>query len=124
MVPTLYRDGLGMGFYFTVSHSLKDYFKSHFTTYDHTKNLVFGAVAGCAWWGLTYPFDLTKTLMQKDISVPPKYSTIYKTWQHIYQENKCHGFVRGLNICLIRAAVVNSVMFCCMDYVKKRLKDY
>ena len=106
VLPAILRDSIGMGFFFAIHEKLYP----HLVNYglpSLTSGIISGSIAGISWWGSTYPFDVVKTLMQKN---PSRYPTMRHAFSVLYNELGWRGFFRGLTVCLYRAAVVNAAV--------------
>lgn len=117
---TIIRDSFGMGFYFTSFLYTNELFKQY-NVNNYLASLLSGSVAGVCWWGSTYPFDISKTMLQKDTSNPRKYPNMMATFRQLYSESGIKSFYRGLNMCLLRAVIVNSVVFVTAECVHNYL---
>jgi len=92
------REGPAMGIYFGTYYELK---KNEFPLY------ISGGIAGCTSWFFTYPLDTIKSRIQGNIC---------KTFN---QSIKMGNLFTGLNYCLLRAFIVNSVGFTSYEYFIK-----
>jgi len=92
------REGPAMGIYFGTYYELK---KNEFPLY------ISGGIAGCTSWFFTYPLDTIKSRIQGNIC---------KTFN---QSIKMGNLFTGLNYCLLRAFIVNSVGFTSYEYCIK-----
>lgn len=113
-LPTVIRDSVGMGFFFAVYEKMHGELLKRDLDY-RTSSLVSGSVAGVTWWGSTYPFDVLKTMMQKN---PTRYPRMVSAGTVLYNELGWKGFFRGLSVCLYRAAVVNAAVLCATEVSK------
>lgn len=102
--PALMRDGIGMGFFFSVYENMQIIMRKNDIS-SFTGSFLSGSLAGISWWGSTYPFDVVKTLMQKN---PTRYPTMISALSVLNSELGWKGFYRGLSVCLYRAAIVNA----------------
>lgn len=128
VTPTILRDAPGLGLYFGAYKLIMDKVNSLRGGANAPKDykyyagcILAGSAAGVAWWGPTYHFDMAKTLMQKDVQTPPKYPTIRSALTSVYKEKGMRGFVRGLDVCLARAVVVNAGVFLTVEASHKFL---
>jgi len=92
------REGPAMGIYFGTYYELK---KNEFPLY------ISGGIAGCTSWFFTYPLDTIKSRIQGNIC------------NTINQSIKMGNLFTGLNYCLLRAFIVNSVGFTSYEYFIK-----
>ena len=104
---TLPREVLGYAFYFLPFKILSSY------------NILFaGGVAGCIAWAVIFPLDTVKTRMQADTLIPQSVNNIIKD---IYTTHGITGFFNGLFIAMIRAFIVNAVIFYIDSIVKIKI---
>ena len=87
---------------------------SYFSTYQYLrqKNMsifLSGSLAGTLSWFITYPVDTIKTRLQNN------------SCKTIKEAIKKGNLFTGLNLCLIRAFIVNGVNFSVYEYVMKEL---
>ena len=74
--------------------------------------LAAGSVAGIVGWGVTYPFDLVKSVAQTVPDAAPRH---HASMRYIVQQRPAAGgaraFTVGLGTTLVRAVPVNAVTF-------------
>lgn len=123
---------LGRGFYPTIIREITG-FSLYFGSYEYTKSLFktdssfsllfSGAIAGVMAWIINYPIDIIKTRIQtnKNNSMKEAFYDIKnkstKSNLKIFAPYK--NFYVGLGPCLIRAILVNSVLFYVYETIKK-----
>ena len=95
-ISTTTRESIAMSIYFGTYHSLID---------KQWNPFVAGSLTGAMTWLITYPIDVIKTRMQSDSKITH------------YQAFKQQNLWKGLNICLLRAFIVNGIAFGIYDYV-------
>ena len=101
-------DVLGTGFYFGIYESIK-----HFGSVNglnmNLLPLIAGALSGSLSWILVFPFDVVKSLYQKQVLITN--TSISKLIQSRYREMGLLGFYRGLSMQLVRSVPVHSINF-------------
>ncbi|KDN51375.1 putative YMC1-protein of the mitochondrial carrier family [Tilletiaria anomala UBC 951] len=129
-VPTLLREGQGMGVYFLtyealVQQSLK---RSGLTRKElpTTHAMLFGASAGVALWLSAYPLDIVKTRMQTDALNPAErqYKGPLDCARQIYRSAGVGGFFRGLTPTLVRAPFANAATFVAFEWAARNLSAW
>jgi solute carrier family 25 (mitochondrial carnitine/acylcarnitine transporter), member 20/29 len=95
-ISTTARESLAMSIYFGIYHDLID---------RHWNPFLAGSFTGVMTWLITYPIDVIKTRIQSDSKITH------------YQALKQQNLWKGLNICLLRALIVNGVSFSIYDYI-------
>lgn len=96
---TLLRDSIGFGIYFGSYQYLQNQYQNPFLN---------GGIAGMLSWTYSYPFDTVKT----------KFQTSKLSLKQILRETNFKDSLKGLNIMLMRAFVVNAGIF----YIFEKLK--
>lgn len=127
IVPTLIREGHGMGAYFLAFEALvdRDIKKNKIERKDIPgwRLCLYGAGAGYAMWFTAYPIDIVKSKLQTD-SLNPKeqqYKGTLDCFRQIYQTNGIKGFFRGFTPTILRAAPVNACTFYTFELVIRYL---
>lgn len=127
IVPTLIREGHGMGAYFLAFEALvdRDIQKNKIERKDIPgwRLCLYGAGAGYAMWFTAYPIDVVKSKMQTD-SLNPKeqqYKGTLDCFKQIYKANGIKGFFRGFTPTILRAAPVNACTFYTFELVIRYL---
>ena len=114
VTPTIMRDSFGLGLFFAVFE--KVHYELLKNNFDYLpSSFMAGSLAGISWWGSTYPFDVVKTMMQKN---PTRYPSMVNAFFVLYNELGWKGYFRGLSVCLYRAAVVNAAVLCATEVSK------
>lgn len=99
---TCLRESFSTGIYFSTYDFLKksEYIKGNI-------NILFaGGVSGIFSWLFTYPFDVIKTRIQSG------------ECRNFYDSYKCGNLFKGLQICLFRSFIVNSIGFFIYEKIK------
>ncbi|QDZ19297.1 mitochondrial carrier protein [Chloropicon primus] len=82
-------------------------------------HLLAGGVAGVGAWASIYPVDVVKTRIQAS-ELGTKRSFL-ECAREIHRENGVSGFGRGFSSCLLRAFMMNSVIFAIYEFTLKLL---
>lgn len=116
-VPTLAREFIGFGAYFTAYEYLvqQEMISSGFRRDELStfKVCFFGAMAGYSMWISAFPIDVIKSKMQTDgiTASTRKYPTAMSCIKDTYKSNGVKGFFRGFLPCILRAAPANAATF-------------
>jgi solute carrier family 25 carnitine/acylcarnitine transporter 20/29 len=82
--------------------------------------LFAGGAAGIAYWGLTYPIDYVKTLVQTDNLDNRKYSGMIDCINQ-RRADGIRAFFRGYTVCMMRSIPVNAGGFFVFEMVMRWL---
>lgn len=96
---TVVRDLPSYGVYFYSYEVFNSYYNNCF---------IAGGFAGMATWGVTYPFDVLKTVWQTNQTQQLSY---YSTFRHCFNNQGSRFFFKGLGATLFRAWPHNAVVF-------------
>lgn len=116
-LPTLLREGQGMGVYFLTYETLvQRQLKSSGLTRQELPSvyaMLFGASAGITLWLSAYPFDMVKSRLQTDALAlsERQYKSTLDCVRQIYKAGGVGGFFRGLIPTLVRAPFANAATF-------------
>lgn len=131
---TLLRDSIGYGFYFLAYDGLSELLCT--SSSGNIWGVLFaGGIAGCVSWFVIYPLDLVKTRLQSpklrehrhllpyEGHVDPQVQTgsqlteMIDCFRVLYEEYGIIAFYRSLYIAMVRAFVVNAVIFWVNDWI-------
>jgi solute carrier family 25 carnitine/acylcarnitine transporter 20/29 len=122
---TFNRDFLSFGIYFYSYFKIKDCYEER-NSLTNLKLLFAGGVSGVMSWLITYPFDTLKTVIQTQNQ--ERYLKQIEAYSLISKEtnSKFYCIFKGLTPTLIRAFIVNAVIFytneLCQNICKKFTK--
>ena len=102
MYITCLRESLSTGVYFSTYHFFR---KSEYIK-GNTNILFAGGISGIFSWLFTYPIDVIKTRIQSG------------ECRNFYESYKCGNLFKGLQICLLRSFIVNSIGFFIYEKIK------
>lgn len=123
---TILRDSIGYGFYFLAFESLVLVCPTHLKSPWGV--LFSGGLAGCISWLSIFPLDTIKTRIQANglqetdcLLTTPGNERAHMGMRvcalDIYQERGLTGFFSGLSAAMLRAFIVNAVIFWVDSYV-------
>lgn len=119
---TILRDSIGYGFYFLAFDGLVSVFR-HVTENENGIVLLAGGFAGCISWLSIYPLDSIKTrlqafsdpershLLEDTAQKQSEVLDIYHCAKSIWNESGISGFFRGFSAAMLRAFIVDAVIF-------------
>ncbi|PWN50806.1 putative YMC1-protein of the mitochondrial carrier family [Violaceomyces palustris] len=126
-VPTLLREGHGMGMYFLTYEFLvqRKLAKDGITRSELPSSFAMfaGACAGYGLWLTAYPFDIVKSRLQTDSLIPEqrRYKGTLDCARQILQESGPKGFFRGLLPTLVRSPFANAATFVAFEWAARNL---
>ncbi|CAO1635245.1 unnamed protein product [Parajaminaea phylloscopi] len=129
MVPTLIREGHGMGTYFLIYEAVVGYKlkKDNLTRAElpATWAMLGGAISGPALWTMVYPFDVVKSRMQTDSLDASKrqYKGMIDCFRQVAAQSGWKGFFRGLIPTLTRAPLSNAATFVTYEFASRHLES-
>lgn len=130
MVPTLVREGHGMGMYFLVYEAVVGYKlkKDNLSRAELPAlwAMAGGAVSGPTLWLMVYPMDVIKSRLQTDHLDPTKrqYKGTVDCARQIFAQAGWKGFFRGLIPTLARAPISNAATFVTYEWAARQLESY
>lgn len=123
VVPTIFRDSIGYGVYFSMYSTIMDWLAPGQTRREYSipKIGVAGSVAGILFWLSIFPVDVVKTRIQTDSLDKPLYKGIVDCFKKTYHSNGLPGFFKGFLPCMLRAIPVNGVVFMLYEVLYRHL---
>jgi len=100
--------------------ALKHYDKDKFIP-KSIKHLISGGAAGFVSTTLTIPFDVIKTRLQTQATLPPNeriYTSTWQTFKIILKDEGFMGLTRGLGARLVYLTPAGSITFTTYEYYK------
>ncbi|OZJ06159.1 hypothetical protein BZG36_01061 [Bifiguratus adelaidae] len=119
------RDVLGTASYFSSYETVKRLLSSPGNPPGPMTHFLAGGICGIFCWLVTFPVDLVKSVMQKEVLAPTRtYASVRDCVKEIYTRQGLRGFYRGINVTLIRAFPIHSLNFLVYEHVLKMIGDY
>jgi len=134
-VITTFREA-GLALYFGAYEATVRFLHKHFSHKENSHkpptwhSLIGGGMGGLVFWTVMYPVDMIKTRVQID-SVQHviqqqhasqhncvKYLSSWETMKQIHTESGVLGFFSGYKSAIVRAIIVNAVVFATYEQVK------
>lgn len=140
-VVTALRDSIGYGFYFWSYELASRNWPAPKTetpslTYEASKVLLCGGLAGIVTWASVFPLDVIKTrvqtqawvspsdashLLDADAQPPGKRTGAWQITRDIFQGQGVRPFFRGFTVCCARAFIVNAVQWSVYEWIMREL---
>jgi len=113
LLPTICRDSIGYGTYFTAYATLLNWLAPGQTRREYSLGKIglSGSLSGILLWASVFPMDVIKTRIQNDSLERPQYKGIADCAQKLYRSQGLPGFFKGFLPCMLRAIPVNGVVF-------------
>uniref|UniRef100_A0A6C0EB98 Mitochondrial carrier protein n=1 Tax=viral metagenome TaxID=1070528 RepID=A0A6C0EB98_9ZZZZ len=105
IIPTICRESLGYGIYFTTYDTLTQNYNSEKSLW---KCFIFGGITGITSWAVIFPTDAVKTVMQDTNSGSKNTGDIIRS---IYKQKGVMGFYKGFNFAIMRAIPLHAGVF-------------
>lgn len=124
VIPTLVRDIPSVSLYFGAYELVREGLTKPGESVNNlapSKLLLAGGVGGIMYWGLNYPFDVIKSAMQADATLPyeRKYQSMSDCARQLYAEGGMKRFYRGYTPCMLRSVPANAVCFFAYEKTKE-----
>lgn len=125
VVPTMFRDSIGYGSYFTAYALLLNKFAPGVPRNELNLGIVglSGSLAGILFWTLAFPFDVVKTRIQTDNLANPQFRGMGDAFRTVYQTKGLKGFYQGYVPCFFRAIPVNGIVFMLYEVFYRSIID-
>lgn len=90
------------------------------------QTLLAGGVTGMITWGIIYPIDSVKSIMQaQPINLKKRtFDGVLDVVRHYWKNNGIRWFYRGLNVCMARSFPVNACTFCFYEIADDIIDKY
>lgn len=119
LVPTLVRESIGLGIYFTTYEALINREKAlnniSRREISNTKLCLYGGLSGYTLWSAIYPMDIIKSKLQADSLSSPKYKGIMAVARDTFITSGIKGFYKGFIPTILRAAPANGATFAAFE---------
>jgi len=127
LTPNFGREVIGGAYYFGTYEALKSW--KYPVKSDGTRDrvsfayvILFGSLAGMAFWLPSYPWDIIKTRMQADDF--EKGRNIVTVAKDIYGTSGWKGFFKGFTPCFARAIPANGAIFLGFEVAMRALQNF
>lgn len=123
LVPTLGREVPGNAIMFGVYEATKQYFAGGQDTSGLGRGtlIVAGGLAGAAFWGVVYPTDVVKSVIQVDDYKNPKYSGSIDAFRKILAKEGVKGLYKGFGPAMGRSVPANAACFLVYEVTRSSL---
>lgn len=127
MLPTMIREGQGMGTFFLLAEALVRWDMRHNhlarTEVPAWRVCLYGGLAGVGLWTTVYPVDVIKSRMQTDALDPAKrsYKGMLDCFSKTWKAGGTPALFKGCATAIVRAAPVNAATFVAFETTRKLL---
>ncbi|KAK6456811.1 mitochondrial carrier protein [Scheffersomyces xylosifermentans] len=126
LVPTLFRESVGLGIYFATYEALiarelrndKSIVRQDIASW---KLCAFGGLSGYTLWIGIYPVDVIKSKLQTDSLSKPVYKGSIDVVKKVFASSGIKGFYRGFIPTILRAAPANGATFAVFEITMRYL---
>ena len=118
LVPTLFRESVGLGIYFATYEALVARDIKQGTQRKEIpawRLCLFGGLSGYTLWTGIYPVDVIKSKLQTDSITSPKYKSVVDVIRDVWKVNGLKGFYKGFTPTILRAAPANGATFAAFE---------
>eukprot|EP01027_Heterolobosea_sp_BB2_P007978 GEZU01011847.1.p1 GENE.GEZU01011847.1~~GEZU01011847.1.p1 ORF type:complete len:208 (-),score=54.05 GEZU01011847.1:75-698(-) len=126
-LATVARESPGTMFYFGAYEGMKKILSNRKGGADLTPGeyILCGGMGGLVFWGLVYPTDFIKTLIQiQPIEGPPMYKGMIDCAKQVIAKEGVRGLYKGFWPCMMRAFPANGACFVSYEFVMKLLDSH
>lgn len=122
---TMVREFLGYGCYFAAYEYLAQKARASSPTGSLApwQVILFGALAGYAFWIPSFPIDVVKSKLQADSLSSPRFRGVLDCATQTFREGGIRTFFKGFTPCFLRAAPVNAATFVAFEWAIKMLNQ-
>lgn len=123
LVPTLGREIPGNALMFGVYEAVKQFLAGGKDTSKLGRGslILAGGVGGAAFWGLVYPTDVVKSVLQVDNFKNPKYSGSIDAFRKILSSEGVMGLFKGFGPAMGRSVPANAACFLAYEVTRTSL---
>ncbi|EGW35154.1 mitochondrial carrier protein [Spathaspora passalidarum NRRL Y-27907] len=126
LVPTLFRESVGLGIYFATYEALigrelknnKNMIRAEIPAW---KLCLFGGLSGYTLWIGIYPVDVIKSKLQTDSLTKPNYKGSLSVVRDVFAKTGIKGFYKGFIPTILRAAPANGATFAVFELTMRVL---
>lgn len=123
LLPTMGREIPGNAIMFGVYEALKQQFAGGTDTSGLSQGylIVAGGLAGASFWGIVYPTDVIKSVLQVDDYKNPKYSGSFDAFRKIKATEGFKGLYKGFGPAMGRSVPANAACFLAYEMTRSAL---
>lgn len=123
LVPTFGREIPGNALMFGVYETVKQFLAGGKDTSKLGRGslILAGGVGGAAFWGIVYPTDVVKSVLQVDNFQNPKYSGSINAFRKILSSEGVKGLYKGFGPAMGRSVPANAACFLAYEVTRSSL---
>lgn len=126
LVPSLFRESVGLGIYFAtyealIARELKKDKSIARSDISSLKLCLFGGLSGYTLWIAIYPVDVIKSKLQTDSLTKPNFTGSIDVVRKVFASSGIKGFYRGFIPTILRAAPANGATFAVFEITMRFL---
>ncbi|KMZ66464.1 Mitochondrial carnitine/acylcarnitine carrier-like protein [Zostera marina] len=123
LVPTFGREIPGNALMFGVYEAVKQFLAGGKDTSKLGRGslILAGGVGGAAFWGIVYPTDVVKSVLQVDNFQNPKYSGSINAFRKILSSEGVKGLYKGFGPAMGRSVPANAACFLAYEVTRSSL---
>lgn len=123
LVPTLGREVPGNAIMFGMYEASKQLIAGGQDTSQLGRGslIVAGGLAGASFWGLVYPTDVVKSVLQVDDYKNPKYAGSMDAFRKILAADGVKGLYKGFGPAMARSVPANAACFLAYEMTRSAL---
>ncbi|EOA13775.1 hypothetical protein CARUB_v10026869mg [Capsella rubella] len=123
LVPTFAREIPGNATMFAAYEGFKRFLAggSDTSSLGQGSLIMAGGVAGASFWGIVYPTDVVKSVLQVDDYKNPKYSGSMDAFRKILKSEGVKGLYKGFGPAMARSVPANAACFLAYEMTRSSL---
>lgn len=123
LVPTFAREVPGNAMMFAAYEGFKRFLAggSDTSSLGQGSLIMAGGVAGASFWGIVYPTDVVKSVLQVDDYKNPKYSGSMDAFRKILKAEGVKGLYKGFGPAMARSVPANAACFLAYEMTRSSL---
>ncbi|XP_010494865.1 PREDICTED: mitochondrial carnitine/acylcarnitine carrier-like protein [Camelina sativa] len=123
LVPTFAREVPGNAMMFAAYEAFKRFLAggSDTSSLGQGSLIMAGGVAGASFWGIVYPTDVVKSVLQVDDFKNPKYTGSMDAFRKILKSEGVKGLYKGFGPAMARSVPANAACFLAYEMTRSSL---
>ncbi|XP_010441533.1 PREDICTED: mitochondrial carnitine/acylcarnitine carrier-like protein [Camelina sativa] len=123
LVPTFAREVPGNAMMFAAYEAFKRFLAggSDTSSLGQGSLIMAGGVAGASFWGIVYPTDVVKSVLQVDDYKNPKYTGSMDAFRKILKSEGVKGLYKGFGPAMARSVPANAACFLAYEMTRSSL---